>query len=89
MAIDEYAKRFIHPEDVGGFHQLIEQYRGGRDPEVVFDFEHRIVRRDGDVRHALIRARIIRDTAGGIVRIHGALQDITERKGMRKRNLTA
>lgn len=80
MAIDEYAKRFIHPEDIEAFHELIEQNTVGRGPELLNDFEHRIVLRDGTVRHAMVRIRVVRDTAGSIVRVHGAMQDITERK---------
>jgi len=80
MPIDEYATKFVHPKDVGTFNQLLEEYRYGSDQEVLFDVEHRIVRRDGEVRHALVRARVLRDGGGGVLRVHGALQDITERK---------
>ncbi|MBN1106567.1 MAG: PAS domain S-box protein [Deltaproteobacteria bacterium] len=80
MAMDEYVRRFIHPEDVGAFHEMIGRNRVGRDPETFLVFENRVIRRDGDVRHALARIRVIRDTAGSIVRVYGALQDITERK---------
>jgi len=80
MAIEEYLKRFMHPEDIKLFHKLVEQYSVGREREALFDVEHRIVRRDGEARHALVRARVLRDGRGGILRVYGALQDITERK---------
>jgi PAS domain S-box-containing protein len=41
--------------------------------------EHRIIRRDGEVRHILARVRIIKDGSGRIVKRCGANQDITER----------
>ncbi|MEW6665066.1 MAG: PAS domain S-box protein [Thermodesulfobacteriota bacterium] len=80
MAIEEYPKRFLPPEELGLVQRLVEQHRAGIDREVFFDVEHRVVRRDGEVRHALLRARVVRDGAGGIIRVYGALQDITERK---------
>ena len=49
-------------------------------PELVADMEHRIIRRDGAVRHILARTRILKDDSGRIVKIYGAIQDITERK---------
>jgi len=80
LPVDEYPERFMHPEEAELFPRLLERYRVGEEPEVSLDLEHRIIRRDGVVRHALVRARILRDKAGSILRVHGALQDITERK---------
>ncbi len=74
MAREEYAKRFIHPEDQVRFYQIVDQNLMNNDSEV----EHRIIRRDGEVRHILARTRIVRDGSGLIVKIHGAEQDITE-----------
>ena len=44
------------------------------------DLEHRIIRRDGEVRHILVRASVVKDDSGRIVKRYGANQDITERK---------
>ena len=46
--------------------------------------EHRIIRRDGEVRHILVRTKIVKDDSGRIVKRYGANQDITERKRMEK-----
>lgn len=80
MAREDYARRFIHPDDHVRFHQLVDRNIASKDSEVLADLEHRIIRRDGEVRHVLARTRIVRDGSGLIVKIHGAEQDITERK---------
>ena len=49
-------------------------------PEFLPDLDHRIVRRNGEVRHILVRARAIKDATGSIVKRYGVNQDITERK---------
>jgi signal transduction histidine kinase len=45
-------------------------------------FEHRIIRRDGEVRHIVVRIAITKDEQGRTVKTHGANQDITDRKRM-------
>jgi diguanylate cyclase (GGDEF)-like protein len=45
-----------------------------------FEFQHRIVRSDGEVRTVLHRSRVDRDGSGVAVRIHTTLQDITARR---------
>jgi PAS domain S-box-containing protein len=80
MSGKEYVKRFIHPDD-----QWNMSHRLGRNVpmpgiELLPDLEHRIVRRDGEVRHILARTKIVRDDSGRIIRRYGANQDITDRK---------
>jgi PAS domain S-box-containing protein len=80
MTREEYAKRFIHSEDQQLVDQFVKQNTTRPNPEFVADIEHRIVRRDGEVRHILVRTRIIKDDSGHIVKRYGANQDITGRK---------
>ncbi len=80
MTIEEYAKRFIHPEDLQSFFQSIEQNISRKDTEFIINFEHRIIRPGGDVRHILARTQVIQDNSGQPTRLYGANQDITERK---------
>jgi hypothetical protein len=80
MTMDEYAKRFIHPDDLHIFYELLEQNVGRKDPEFIIIAKHRIIRRDGEVRHILVRTRVIQDNSGCLVRLYGANQDITEQK---------
>jgi PAS domain S-box-containing protein len=80
MAADEYNKRFVHPDDRALVQQSTQNIRSGKDPEFFVDLEHRIVRRDNEVRYILARTRGFRDAGGRITRCYGANQDITERK---------
>jgi PleD family two-component response regulator len=41
--------------------------------------EHRIIRRDGEVRTITVRANYVKDDTGKLVRSYGVNQDITER----------
>ena len=80
MPAREYAERFIYPDDRAMFWQLVHEIRSGNDPKSLVDFEHRILRRDGEVRWILARTRGSRDVEGRMTRYYGANQDITERK---------
>ena len=80
MAVEEYAKRFVHPDDRALVRESAEKSGSGKDPEFFVDLEHRIIRRDGQVRYILARTRGVRDVRGRITRCYGAHQDITERK---------
>jgi PAS domain S-box-containing protein len=77
---EDYEKRFMHPDDIAPYHQFRKENALRPDTELIPDLEHRIIRRNGEVRHILVRGRIIRDDSGRIVRRYGANQDITERK---------
>lgn len=80
MSYEEFARRFVHPNDWPSFHQFAEQSAAGENAESIADFEHRIIRRDGEVRNMLVRRRIVRDKSGRVIKRYGANQDITDRK---------
>lgn len=80
IAMDEYFRRFVHPEDYARVRRTMGQDMITRDLEFPPDLEHRVIRHDGKIRHVATRTRIIRDAAGSPVRIYGANQDITEGK---------
>ncbi len=80
MSTDEYAERFVHPDDRPLFHEHGRKVLSDSDPEFLTDLEHRIVRRDGAVRYIVVRGRGFRDSTGRILRLYGANQDISERK---------
>ena len=80
MTREDYAQRFIHADDRPLFYHFVGQSTPQPGPELVADMEHRIIRRDGAVRHVLTRVRIVKDGSGRIVKRYGAIQDITERK---------
>ena len=80
MSREEYARRFLRPDDAPAFEEVKARRLASKDREFHSDMEHLVVRRDGEVRHILARVHVIRDARGTTVRHHGANQDITDRK---------
>ncbi|HEX2965819.1 MAG TPA: PAS domain S-box protein [Syntrophorhabdaceae bacterium] len=80
MTMGEYAKRFVHPEDQPLFKKIVEQRSVMHDSEPTPDVEHRIIRRDGETRHILVRTSVVRNDSDFSVRVYGVNQDITKRK---------
>lgn len=67
----------VHPDDRDMVDGII---RHGFEQRGRFQFEHRIVRPNGEVRILHARGEVILDDAGQVVRMVGTGQDITERK---------
>ena len=80
MSRSEYAERFVHPDDRPVYFDAIRNAMATEANDVLYDVEHRVVRKDGQVRHIVARRRWTRDASGWVVRRYGANQDITERK---------
>jgi len=80
MSSAAYAREFVHPEDEHVVTEEIGKALRTTDARFQAQLEHRIVRRDGEIRHIVVRYTIIRDDKGQIVRLFGVNQDITERK---------
>jgi PAS domain S-box-containing protein len=80
MTREEYGRRFVHPDDMWIFAQAAEKRRLNKEREFLHDLEYRIVRRDGEVRHILVRVRVSRDAEGHVTKYYGSNQDITARK---------
>ena len=80
MTREEFSKRFVHPDDLQLVRRFMEQNTTITGAEFSSDLEHRIIRRDGEVRHILVRASVVKDDSGRLVRRYGANQDITVRK---------
>jgi PAS domain S-box-containing protein len=80
MAADVYAREFVPKDD--RFMVAGEIAKAHSTPESGYFslLEHRIIPRDGEVRWITVRVRVTRDAQGRIIRIHGANQDITDRK---------
>ncbi len=70
---------FIHPDER---EDMIQAWQDANDGGESYDIEHRIIRPDGDVRHAHTKARFITEDTKGIRRCVGATSDITARKEM-------
>ena len=85
MSRAEYARRFVHPDDVDLFYQASEKRLVHKGSDFFNETEHRIIRLDGQVRHVLARIRANIDPSGRITRCFGANQDITRRKQAQER----
>jgi PAS domain S-box-containing protein len=67
----------VHPEDRARVERLVMDGLHHRRPE---EYECRVVRPDGIVRHVQNRAVVVSDSSGAVVRMVGTSLDITERK---------
>lgn len=74
-----YAREFVHPDETGIVADAINKAMAS-EGEYSAQLEHRIIRRDGEVRHIVVRFMVVRNESGNIVKFFGANQDITERK---------
>jgi PAS domain S-box-containing protein len=80
MPAEVYARQFVHPDEIGLVANEVSRTMSGEYDDHPAQVEHRIVRRDGETRHIVVRYVVLRDEAGRPVKTIGANQDITERK---------
>jgi PAS domain S-box-containing protein len=78
MSSETYAREFVHPDDRHMVGEEVQRALTATDPQYFAEIEHRIIRRDGAVRHIVVRIRLEKDADGKTVRTHGANQDITD-----------
>ncbi len=73
---------FIHPEDRKGFDLEIKRAR-----ETLSDssFSHRIIRKDGSIRHTVSHSRFEFNPAGIPIGLYGTTHDVTEQKEAEKK----
>jgi formate hydrogenlyase transcriptional activator len=67
----------VHPDDREHVMKSVDEALNGSKP---YDIEHRVVKKDGDIRVVNERAEVTFDSQGKAVRMIGTVQDITERK---------
>jgi PAS domain S-box-containing protein len=80
MPAEVYAREFTHPDDQHMVGEEIAKALSAPDSGYFALREHRIIRREGEVRDILVRIRVTKDAEGRTTRAHGANQDITDRK---------
>ena len=73
---------FVHPDDRAAARQWLRDVAGG---DAAAMFEHRLLRPDGTLRHAVLQAELTGEEGGGRPRLEGVLQDITERRAAEQR----
>ncbi len=76
----EYARRFVHPDDMQVVEQEIRKAIEATDPHFNRQIEHRMLYADGKVGYITVRFFIVKDNHGRTVKTYGVNQDITERK---------
>jgi PAS domain S-box-containing protein len=67
----------VHPEDRDKVETATRQTLEAGKP---YNFDHRIIRPDGEARIVHERAEVIKDGSGRVVQLVGTVQDITEQK---------
>lgn len=78
MGPDKYFKEFIHPDDL---RRVLLFMRGGTDHLAqggYSEIEHRIIRRDGEVRDIIVRVGKITDSSGKPLTVFGISYDVTD-----------
>jgi signal transduction histidine kinase len=80
MPAEVYVREFVHPEDRDIVAEEVKKAVTATDPDYVSQREHRIICRDGEIRHIVVRIGITKDAEGRTIKTYGANQDITERK---------
>ena len=78
-------RRFVHPDDLDAFDA---KGRARLLSDGPLHLEYRIVRQDGEVRVLSSHSKGVFDTQGKLVRVHGTIQDITERRQAEERMRT-
>ena len=79
MSAETYAREFVHPDEVNIVAEECDRALQSKEENYYGQVEHRIIRRDGKIRHIVVRYFLVRDVNGRPVKTIGANQDITER----------
>jgi PAS domain S-box-containing protein len=82
MSSAEYARRFVHPDDMRVVEEETRKAIEATDPHFNRQLEHRILYADGTAGHISIQFFIVKDAHGRTVKTYGVNQDITARKRM-------
>jgi diguanylate cyclase (GGDEF)-like protein/PAS domain S-box-containing protein len=80
MPTEVYVREFVHPDDVPLVAEVIGNALTSVEQWNTVQAEHRIVRRDGELRDIAVKFTALRDDSGNILKLYGANQDITEQK---------
>ena len=82
MSREKYVDEFVHRDDREELRRQAYENRARRPVDGLEHYEHRGVRRDGELMQILVRTRVVTDSNGRVLKIVGVNQDITARKEM-------
>ncbi|MBF0528410.1 MAG: PocR ligand-binding domain-containing protein [Deltaproteobacteria bacterium] len=80
MSTEIYARKFAHPDEVRIVNEEIANALSSTVKHYIKQFQHRIICRNGEVRHFMVRFFIFRNALGQAVKLYGANLDVTELK---------
>ncbi len=80
MSAEEYAQRFVPPEESYLVIEEIVKALESDDPNFFGQAEHIIIRADGEKRYIIVRYGVIKNEEGRTIKTYGANQDITDLK---------
>ncbi len=80
MSAEDYASRFLYPEDAHLVAAEVARAMTEADANATWQLEHRIRTRDGRQRFIIVRITTIKNAQGHTIATHGVNQDITERR---------
>ncbi|MFA5011340.1 MAG: PAS domain S-box protein [Ignavibacteria bacterium] len=80
MSIEDYANRFVHPDDSSSVAHETQLAIESKDPYFTKYIEHRILYFDGGIGYISVKIFIVKDEFGNTIKTFGVNQDITEKK---------
>ncbi len=80
LSYEDFARRFIHPEDAHRISDHIQLELDSREADFVVETEVRTLSADGSIRWMRIRFKSLNDEQGFKFKLTGVSQDITEKK---------
>ena len=80
MSSPEYAKRFVHPDDLHLLSEEIKKAIASKESGYSSSLEHRIIYADGEEGYVAVKIFVVKDSEGKTIKNYGINQDITERK---------
>ena len=83
MAANVYKREFVIPDQREMIKADIKRLISGK--VETFEREHKILRRDGEIRDLIVRINVMKDEFGNVIGAKGSNQDITEQKRVEDR----
>jgi len=79
MSSEQYANRFVHPDDISVVSTETRKAIETTDPNFSRQLEHRFIFEEGEIGYISVRFFIVKDSQGRTIKTYGVNQDITER----------
>ena len=76
--LDDWVQRLLHPKDLGPATAVAQAHIRGETS--FYEFEHRVLHKDGSIRWFLVRGRLPRRSDGAAPHMLGTYTEITERR---------